>query len=257
MGILIQDVRYALRVMRASPVFTTVALLSLALGIGANTSIFSLIDKFLLKPLPVRHPEQLITLYRVNPGGTGESFTYPQFERFRDRNHSVAGLFGFAYRQTGVSIDGRTEQGLVQLASPEYFSTLGIHAISGRVFTASNEGTPLAVISYDFWKRRFGLDASATGKTVVINGRAFQIAGIAPAGFYGVALDYAVDVWVPLGLQPQVDGNSMLAERGPNCVRIIPRFTPGPLPAQARADLYVVFAKALQPGAPEPQVPVV
>src|SRR5260370_33615990 len=104
MGILIQDVRYALRVMRASPVFTTVALLSLALGIGANTSIFSLIDKFLLKPLPVRHPEQLITLYRVNPGGTGESFTYPQFERFRDRNHSVAGAVGADSQRTDLRV---------------------------------------------------------------------------------------------------------------------------------------------------------
>src|SRR5260370_41921534 len=140
MVILIQDVRYALRVMRASPVFTTVALLSLALGIGANPSIFRLIDKFLLKPLPVRHPEQLITLYRVNPGGTGESFTYPQFERFRDRNHSVAGLFGFAYRQTGVSIDGRTEQGLVRLCLPECFSALGMHAVSRGGFTGGNEG---------------------------------------------------------------------------------------------------------------------
>ena len=197
-----QDLRFGLRMLLKSNGFTAVAVLSLALGIGANTAIFSVIDAAMLRALPVERPEQLVLFSRLNPRGDGASFTYPQFEQFRERNQVFASVFGFAYRQPRVNIGGSEEVALVQLASGHYFSALGIQASLGHTFTPAIDRAPgavaadeqVAVISDSFWRRKFARDPAAVGKSVSINGSAFNIIGVAPPGFFGVSLDYVVDV---------------------------------------------------------------
>src|SRR5262245_56132398 len=172
---MLQDMRYGVRMLLKNRSYTGVALISLALGIGANTAIFSLIDSVMLQMLPVERPEQLVLFSRNNPVGGGESFTYPQFEQFRDHNQSFSSLFGFAYRELKVSAGNRVEPAVIHLASGQYFSALGVNAALGRTLPpaiddrqATSEGA-VAVISDRFWRRRFDRDPGIVGKSVVIN----------------------------------------------------------------------------------------
>src|SRR5262245_895618 len=170
-----QDLRFGVRMLLKSKGFTAVAVLSLALGIGANTAIFSVIDAAMLRALPVQRPEQLVLLSRLIPQGDGASFTYPQFKQFRERNQVFASVFGFAYRQPRVNIGGSEDVAVVQLASGHYFSALGIQAALGQTFTPSSidrapdDRAPgavaadeqVAVISDSFWRRKFARDPAA------------------------------------------------------------------------------------------------
>src|SRR5262249_21948388 len=196
-----QDLRFGLRMLLKSKGFTAVAVLSLALGIGADTAIFSVIDAAMLRALPVQRPEQLVLFSRLIPQGDGASFTYLQFEQFRERDQVFASVFGFAYRQPRVNIGGSEEVALVQLSSGHYFSALGIQASLGQTFTPSIDRAPgdrapgavaadeqVAVISDSFWRRKFARDPAAVGKSVTINGSAFNIIGVTPPGFFGVSL---------------------------------------------------------------------
>jgi len=193
-----QDLRYGARMLIKAKGFTAVAVLSLALGIGANTAIFSVIDAAMLRVLPVERPEQLVLFSRLNPQGGGESFTYPQFEQFRERNQAFANVFGFAYRQPKVKIDGREEEALVQLASGQYFSALGVNAALGQTWTPAIDRTAgaaagdeqIAVISDNFWRKQFARDSAVVGQSLTINGKAFEIIGVAAPEFVGVSLDY-------------------------------------------------------------------
>src|SRR5262249_10302815 len=150
-------------------------------GIGANTAIFSLIDAAMLKVLPVEHPEQLVLFSRINPVGGGESFSYPQFEQFRDANQAFANVFGFAYRQSKVKVGSREEEALVQLASGQYFPALGVKPALGRTLTPANEHAQsiseetVAVISDSFWQRKFARDPAVIGKSITINGSPVNI----------------------------------------------------------------------------------
>jgi len=249
-----QDLRFGARMLLKSKGFTAAAVLSLALGIGANTAIFSVIDAAMLRALPVERPEQLVLLSRLIPQGDGASFTYPQFEQFRERNQVFASVFGFAYRQPRVNIGGSEEVALVQLASGHYFSALGIQASLGHTFTPAIDRAPgavaadeqVAVISDSFWRRKFARDPAAVGKSVSINGSAFNIIGVAPPGFFGVSLDYVVDVWLPLTAQPLVDGQSELGATGRNWVRVMARLKPGVSLEQATADSDLIFHQQLR-----------
>ena len=249
-----QDLRFGARMLLKSKGFTAVAALSLALGIGANTAIFSVIDAAMLRTLPVERPEQLVLFSRLNSQGGGESFTYPQFEQFRERNQVFASVFGFAYRQPRVNAGGSEEVALVQLASGHYFSTLGIHAALGQTFTPAIERGPgavaadeqVAVISDGFWRRKFARDPAVVGKSVTINGSAFNIIGVTPPGFFGVSLDYVVDVWLPLAAQPLLDGQSELNETGRNWLRVMARLKPGVSLEQATAGSDLIFHQYLR-----------
>jgi predicted permease len=248
-----QDLRYGARMLLKKPGFTAVAVLTMALGIGANTAIFSVIDAAMLRVLPVDRPEQLVLFSRLNPQGGGESFTHPQFEEFRDRNQVFANVFGFAYRQPKVTIDGREEEAVVQLASGQYFSALGVRATLGRTWTPSSDrisgaaggADQIAVISDSFWRKEFARDPAVLGKSVTINGGVFEIIGVAPADFTGVSLDYAVDVWLPLPAQPLLDGQSKLNEAGGNWIRVMARQKPEVSLAQATAGSDLIFHQYL------------
>jgi hypothetical protein len=217
----VQDVRYAFRMLRKSPGFTAVAVLTLALGTGANTAIFSLIDTVMLKMLPVKNPEQLVLLSWVSqeyPAGLrwlsesvrsdatgrliGLAFSYPSFEAFQKGVRVFSSFFGFEpFGMVNISAEGRANVAEEELVSGDYFSGLGVAPILGRAITSEDENTDapgVAVISYGLWSRHFGRSPEAVGKGITINGVPSTVIGVAPPQFLGVTPGRAVDVWVPL-----------------------------------------------------------
>ncbi len=221
-----QDVRYAIRTLRKSPGFTTVAVLTLALGIGATTAIFSLLDAVLLKSLPVKHPEELVV---VRTGGL-----YPVFQALRAHTDIFVDLFA----TSGITLlDVETRAGVreptaVSLVSGSYFSTFGVEAAIGRTFTVADDRIPgehaVAVVSYGFWQRRFGGDRSILGRVVRITGVPFTIIGVAPPRFFGEQVGDAPDLWVPLTMWGHVvPGRNLLQSPGTGWLRMIGRVQPG------------------------------
>ena len=225
--LLIQDVRYALRIFRRSPGFTATAVLSLALGLGANTAIFSVLDAVLLKALPVRDPGQLFVLQ-------GGDFSYPSYEAFRQQNESFTGLFATSGITTlDAQIEnGAPEQAHVSLVSGPYFSVLGVPALVGRTFTADDDRVPgahpIAVLSYGYWERRFGRDSGVLGKTIRVSGTPITMIGVAPPAFFGEQVGAAPDLWVPLTMWARVvPGRDLVASRTTSWLQIIGRLRPG------------------------------
>jgi predicted permease len=208
-----QDVRYGLRQLRRSPGFTAVVALSLALGIGANTAIFSLIDAVMLKTLPVREPGRLVLINRTagesisavnsdNGSDNDAPFPYPTFEEFRAHNQVFSTLFGFvSLGRANVNIDGQANLAEGELITGDYFSGLGVSPILGRAI--SNEdakpGAPrIAIISYGYWSSHFGNNPAALGKGIAVNGVPLTIVGVAPPEFFGLQPGRAIDLWIPL-----------------------------------------------------------
>ena len=206
------DVSYAFRLLRRSPAFTLVALLSLGLGIGANTAIFSLIDTVLVKTLPVDDPQRLF--FVDNSGGKSGGSNgppYPCFERLRDHNRFLSGIAAFDERLFKVSIDGVPERVRGQYASGTYFDLLGVRATHGRLLTPADDSEPgrggphgaVAVISDGFWTRRFGRDPAVLGKTVQVGTQWVTIVGVTPPGFFGLQVGMPLDITLPMMLVEQ------------------------------------------------------
>jgi predicted permease len=267
----LQDIRYAARQLRRSPGFATVAVLSLGLGIGANTAIFSLVDAVLLKMLPVKKPEDLV-LFQWVMGPKGfpvplfaaletdpktkrtlcASLSKEAFERFRSQSgNSLSDVFAFVrVPQPTLVADGLAEVGSAQLISGGYHAGLGVPALIGRTLTAEDDrpgAAPAAVISHGYWQRRFGGDVATIGKSLVVNGAVVTIVGVTPPGFFG-ALDVGVapDVSLPLALLPQVDGQIAEFTSRPGglwWLRVMGRLKPGVTREQAEADLGGVFRR--------------
>jgi len=188
MGRLAQDVRYALRQLRKSPGFTSVALITLALGIGANTAIFSLVDAVLIRMLPVQRPEQLFRLINVSKEGkTIDAFSYPTFKLIQENNQTLSGVIAFHSLGTvDFVVKGKGELAHAQAVSGSYFTTLGVKPIFGRSITTADEArgvSQVAVISYGYWIRRFNRNPSAVGAEIVLNGAPFAIIGVTPPEF--------------------------------------------------------------------------
>src|SRR5579872_4920461 len=193
MNTLWNDLRYALRMSLKSPVFTAIAVLSLAFGIGANTAIFSLADQLLIRLLPVKNPQQLILLsmkgmhYGSNWGGN--AISYPMYSDFRDNNRVFNGMFCRFPTYLSLSFGAQTERVAGELVSGTYFPVLGVGAALGRTITPDDDrvpgGHPLAMLSYAYWKSRFASDRGIVGKTVAINGHNMTIIGVAQPGFDG------------------------------------------------------------------------
>jgi predicted permease len=239
------DVAYAVRLLRRSPAFTIVALLSLALGIGANTAIFSLIDIVLVKTLPVQDPQHLF--FVDNTGGKSGGSNgppYPCFERLRDHNRFLSGIAAFDERLFKVSIDGVPEQVRGQYASGSYFDVLGVRAIHGRLLKAADDAEPgrggpdgpVAVISDAFWTRRFARDPSVLGKQIQVGTDWVTIVGVAPPGFFGLQVGMPLDVTVPMMLA----GESLqVTQRW--WLSVVARLAPEATVEQARADLEALW----------------
>jgi len=203
MRILVADFRYAARMMRKSPVFTAVAIAALALGIGANTAIFTVVNAVLLQPLPYPQPERVMQLGRKFPGGHGWSNSVPKFMAWR-QNHVFESMT--LYDQGGLTLNltagERPEQVRGVHASADYFNVFGVHPFIGRSFTAAEDspnGPHVVVISYSFWQSRFGGDRQLVGRTIPLNGEPYTVIGVMPPGFHSEPQE---DIWIPLQADP-------------------------------------------------------
>src|SRR5271154_5642981 len=206
MGHLRQDLSFAFRTLRKSPVFLGVAVLSLALGIGANTAIFTLIDQLMLRLLPVKNPRELVLLWgRGNHYGSNngrDRLSYSMYADFRDKNQVFSGMFCRYPSDMSVSFDGSTERVSGELVSGTFFPVLGVGAAIGRVFTVDDDrvenGHPLAMLSYFYWRTRFAGDPAVVGRNLIVNGHSYSVIGVAQAGFEGVELGSPAQVFVPV-----------------------------------------------------------
>jgi predicted permease len=210
---LLQDLRYAIRMLAKNPGFTLIAVLTLALGIGANAAMFSVTDAVMLKLLPVRNPKQLVYFRLLSPQEHGSAFSRAEFVQFRERSRSFSAMSAFDTLRLMSAADGQSEFISGQCVSGTFFSVLGIDAIVGRPLTMDDDqaGKPsVAVISYSYWKRKFALNPSVAGKTIALKGISFTIVGVAPARFRGIELGDAMDIWVPLAFWEQLRLNDHL-----------------------------------------------
>ena len=254
MGNFLQDLRYAFRTLRKAPLFTCVAVLSLALGIGANTAIFTLINQLILQLLPVRDPEQLVLLtargqhYGSNTGSN--AISYPMYQDFRDKNEVFQGMFCRFGNQFSLTYEGRTELVSGELVSGNYFPVLGVGAALGRVFTAQDDlfqgGHPIAVLSYGYWKTRFAADPSVIGRKIVLNGYPLTIVGVSRRGFDGVEPGYSPQLRVPMMMKQQLtDRFYNLNNRRGRFAQVFGRLKPGVTLEQAKAGLQPLFHQIL------------
>jgi predicted permease len=242
-----QDLRYGARTMRKNWPFFTVAILSLALGIGANTAIFGLIDALLLKSLPVKDPQSLFFLAKSR---TDTYFYYGTYQRLRAAQPFFQELAAYGERiRMNVSVDGVAESAMGQLVSGNYFSVLGVPPVAGRVFGPEDDRIPgahqVAVISHAYWQRRLGGSADAIGKRILIAGTPFTVVGVTPSSFFGLQVGDAPEISVPIMMQPQVmpDKENWLG-RPRNTVEwlnLFGRLKPGVTVSQATSGLQVLF----------------
>jgi predicted permease len=195
-----QDIRYAVRTLRKTPAFATIVVLTLALGIGANTAIFSLMDAVLLRSLPVERPQELVFVRTVGPNGPGSAPPYPYFARVRGEGSPFDGVAAFAADELRVEVDGIVEQVFGQLASGGYFDVLGLRPATGRLMNSDDEklDPPVAVIGYGYWQRRFGGNPDAIGRSVSFGDRVYTIIGVTPPQFWGLEPGRQVDVTLPI-----------------------------------------------------------
>ncbi len=201
------DLRLALRGLRRSPLFASVAILSLALGIGANTAIFTLIDQILLRKLPVKPPEQLVMLFQRGPhngSNMGDRMhSYPIYQDYQQRATPLSEVVCRSFTSASVSIDNRTERLDAELVSGNYFTMLGVPAAAGRVFTSGEDDQVFRVIrsvvlSYDYWASRFASDPSVVGKKVLVNNYPMMIVGVSAEGFAGIDPTTSPAIRVPI-----------------------------------------------------------
>src|SRR5262245_21724898 len=208
-----RDLRYGLQTLRRNPGFTAVAALSLTLGIGANTAVFSLMDTVLLKMLPVKNPEQLVFLEMEsvpNVDKVGSNLSYAFFEQLRARREAIAGVCSFSSSlRDNVVVDGQAEVAQAQRVSGGFFATLGVGALLGRTLTEDDDkipgGHPVSVISYNYWQRRFARDPAVVGKIVSVNGHPFTLIGVTPPDFFGVLVGESPDVWATVMMYEQLN----------------------------------------------------
>ncbi len=246
----LQDFRHATRLLVKSPGFVVVAALVLGLGVGANTAIFTIVNGFFLRPLPVEDPGRLVWLTTLSPNASRpQNLSYPDYLDARDHNEAFTGLLAYADIPVALAGGERPERVRGQMVSGNYFAVLGVKAALGRAFGPEEDRTPgaapVVVMSHAFWKRHFSSDPGLVGRSVNLNGQAFMVVGIAPASFTGTEAEYATDLWVPFAMHDQAmpGSTSLLAQRNAAWVRVMGRLRPGVTLAQARARLTSLAAR--------------
>lgn len=243
MGALGQDIRYGWRQLLKHPGFTALAILSMALGIGANTAIFSLVDTVLLRPLPVGNPSQLIAVDGQLRNGTEFTLqSYLNYKDYRDRNSAFSGLLAYRFVVASLSHNGLNERVWGFDVSGNYFDVLGVKPVLGRAFLPEEDVTPgshpVAILSHACWQKRFAGNPSIVGQTILLNTHRFTIVGVAPAGFVGTEVAYAPEFWVPLMMAKEIEpGSTWLDTRESDNLFVIGRLKPGLTVAQAKAQL--------------------
>ncbi|MCA1591405.1 MAG: ABC transporter permease [Acidobacteria bacterium] len=259
-----QDLRYAVRMLLKNPGFTAVAVISLALGIGANTSIFSFVNAILLRPLPVAEPERLAFVYSGSRSDPYNVSSYPDYVDYRDKNEVLSDLVAYSGINVSLNTDDQPEQISGLIVTGNYFDALGVRAALGRTFLPDEDRTPgarpVAVIGHALWQGRFMGDPSIVGKQMLLNGQSFTIVGVAPKNFDGTDVGRANDIYVPMMMQavvrPPRGGYSgemnpdLLAVRGSSWLEIIGRLKPGVTIAQAQAAM-TTLAKGMEQAYPQ------
>jgi putative ABC transport system permease protein len=254
---LLNDLRYGAKMLWKSKGVTIIAVISLAVGIGANSAIFSLINSLLLRPRPVSHPEQLVELY-VSEGEQQPYSTtsYPSYLDLRDRNDVLSGLAAYGIRQFKFGDANEVEQIWGEAVSGNYFDVLGVAAQKGRTFSADEDvvprRNPVAVISQSLWQRRFNSDAEIVGKTITLNDQTLTVIGIAPPQYTGMFRGLASEIWVPTAMMPAIEplGDRILASRGNGWLSLVGRLKPETTLAQARAR-FDLITRDMQAAYPE------
>lgn len=258
-----QDLRYGMRQLRRSPGFTVVAVLALALGIGANTAIFSLMNAVMLRTLPVRQPDRLVLFGNAHaagstddfPNGRWNLFSFPMYQEIAAKNHVFSGVT--AVLSLPLSLHGiigsghEVEPMNAQLISGTYFSVLGVHPSMGRSLTAADDtdagAHPVAVISDSWWTRRFAQDPKILGKKLTIGSTVYTIIGVTPPGFFGTTVGESTDLWIPLSMQKQVSpGWNGLNDKFFQSLYLLARLKPGVSIQQAGADTTLLFKQILE-----------
>jgi predicted permease len=249
-----QDLRFGARMLLKQPGFSLIAVLTLALGIGANTAIFSLVDSVLLKTLPVNQPEQLVIVATGAPGQQsppGSSFSYPLFRELRDKQSSFSGIIARAVVTLSLRASGQAERVVGEVVSGNFFSVLGVPPLLGRVFTEADDQTPgahpVAVISHHFWQRRLAADPNIVGKTIHLNGYPITVIGVTRPGFYGVEVGVGPDVRIPLMMYGLGRKTSIFEQRGISWLEVMARLKPGVSLQPAEAATDVIYQIAREP----------
>ena len=243
------DTRYALRMLAKSPMLTAIVTLTLALGIGANTAIFGIVNGLLLRPLPVKSPQQIMVLAAKVQGDTPGIFTlsYPQLADFRKQADAFSDLFASEVDLGGLSFDGKANQFLYCRVTGNYFSALGVQAALGRLFlpTEGEAGSrdPYIVLGYSFWQKRFGGDASVVGRQALIDGQEATIIGVAPMGFHGTNFALDFDGYLPMNMRPHEDAAKFWSDRTSRPLIVMGRLKRGVSLRQAQISMNVVSGR--------------
>jgi len=257
-----QDFGYALRQLRKNPGFSAVAVAMLALGIGANTAIFSLMNAVLLRQLPVSHPEQLVLFGEARPegdtsfmpSGNTQAFSYPFYRDFRERNQvfsSVAAIQSYLTSTYARLTGSGPEPVTLELVSGDYFQTLGVNAARGRLFTPADDrtigGHPVAIANYAWWQNKLGGDPTVIGRTATIGSTVYAIVGVAPRGFFGITVGQSPDLWIPLAMQRAISPDRTGLDRNMyQFLHMFGRLKPGVSREEAQANTNVVFRQILR-----------
>jgi predicted permease len=255
MTLAFNDIRFAVRGLFRSPLFAIVAILSLALGIGANTAIFTLIDQILLRKLPVSAPDELVMLYQQGPhngSNMGQRMhSYPIYQEYQQRAEPLAEVLARRLAELSVSIDNQTERLDSEMVSGNYFSMLGVRPAIGRVFSSEEDdrvyqGHPVVVLSYDYWTRRFSRDPSVVGRKIFVNAYPMTIVGVSAAGFFGLDPARSPQIRVPIQMKPVVVpewGWVHMDDPRTRWVQVFARLKPGWTAKSAEAPLQTLFTQ--------------
>ena len=246
MNTLLQDLRFGFRVLAKSPAFSLVAILTLGLGIGANSAIFSAVDRLLIRSLPVKDPQQLVLInsVSVSPYFVSNSFSYLDFADYRAQNQVFSELLAFSTTSLELKMNDRVERVPSEFVSGNYFAALGINASLGRTFSPAEGETPgaypVVVVSERFWRNRYGSDPKLIDRTIVVNDVSLTVVGVAPAGFGGMMIDRPAEMWVPVMMHPQLGQSQFVRNRGDRWMQLMGRLRPGLSPEQAEAGMDIL-----------------
>ena len=238
----LRDLRYALRTLSRSPLFAATAIVSVALGVGVNALVLSVVNGLLFRPLPVSEPDRLVFVER---GGGIPAHSFPAYRDLRDRNATLDGLAGYRITRMDVEAGGTVAREWGYLATGNYFDLLGVAPAAGRLLQPADDGaagaSPYAVLSYDYWQTRFAGDASIVGASIRINRGAYTVLGVAPPEFYGTEIFYRPAIWVPMAMQAQIEiGNPWLENRNTANTWVVGRLARGVSVAEAESNLNAV-----------------
>jgi predicted permease len=243
---LVRDVRLAARTLRKTPAFSAVAVLTLGLGMGANAAVFSVVNATLFRPLPIDRPDELVAINAVRAGVP--TFSYPDYRDLRDRNSVLSGIAAYRLSPMNIEAGGPAARIWGNLVTGNYFDLLGVRAAVGRALGASDDivpgGHPVLVLSDDYWRRQFSADPQIAGRVVRINGAAFTIVGVMPAGFRGTERLFTPALWVPMMMQSHIEsGNDWLERRGTNNIFLIGRLPRAAAAPEALASLNAIASE--------------